>query len=106
MRSEEENIEALSRAMLSEAKQEADTILAEAKAQADAIRKRGQEQAEAQAAAVLERARAEAERLRGQAVATTQMKARTMELGHREKLLEKVFTTSQEQVATVQQRSD
>ncbi len=106
MRSEEENIEALSRAMLSEAEQEAEKIMADARTQAEAIRKRGQEQAEAQADAVLERARQESERLRGQALATTQMKARTMELGHREKLLEKVFATSKEQVASVQQRSD
>ena len=106
MRSVEENIEALSRAMLSEAKQEADTILAEAQTQAESIRKRGQDQSAAQAAAVLDHAHQEADRLRGQAIATTEMKARTMELGHREKLLEKVFTASRQQIASVQQWTD
>jgi V/A-type H+/Na+-transporting ATPase subunit E len=106
MRSVDENIEALSRAMVSEAKAEADQILADAQAKADAIRQHAQEQAAAERAEILDRARQEADRLRGQVVATTQMKARTMELEHREKLLEKVFATSRQQLAAVEQRTD
>jgi V/A-type H+-transporting ATPase subunit E len=106
MRSVDENIEALSRAMLGDAKTEAEQILAEAKAKADAILQKADEAAAAERAQILEKAGQEADRLRGQVIATTQMKARTMELEHREKLLENVFTTAHQQLADVQKRSD
>jgi vacuolar-type H+-ATPase subunit E/Vma4 len=106
MRSVEENIEALSRAMLGDAKAEAEQILAEAKAKADAVRQKAEEHAAAERAQILEKANQEADRLRGQVIATTQMKARTMELDHREKLLDKVFTLAHQQLADVVKRSD
>jgi vacuolar-type H+-ATPase subunit E/Vma4 len=106
MRSVDENMEALSRALLAEAKTEAEQILADAKVKADAVRQRTQEQAAAERSQLLDRAHQEAERNRGQAIATTQLKARTMELEHREKLLDSVFTAAQQQLSTVQQWSD
>ncbi|HTX80260.1 MAG TPA: V-type ATP synthase subunit E family protein [Longilinea sp.] len=106
MRSVDENVEALSRTLLSEAKTETEQILADAKAKADAIRERTQEQAAAEREQILDRARQEAERNRSQAIATTQLKARTMELEHREKLLDNVFTTARQQLSTIQQWSD
>jgi vacuolar-type H+-ATPase subunit E/Vma4 len=99
-------MESLSRAMIGEAKAEAEQAVTEAKARADAIRKKGQEQAEAQRAEILGRARQDAERLRGQVMATTQMKARTTELDHREILLNNVFATSRKQISSVQQWTD
>ena len=83
-----QEIEMLARAILTEARDEADQIKADAKEKADAIRRRAQEQAEAERKAILDRARQEAERLRGQAVATAQLKARSSQLTHREQLLE------------------
>lgn len=106
MRSVEENIEALSHALLNEAKAEAEQIMADTKEKTEAIRKRAQEQADADRKEILERAQQEADRLRGQVVATTQMKARTEELAHREKLLEKVFGTARQQLTSVEQWSD
>ena len=106
MRSVEENIEALSKALHNEAKAEAEQIMVDANAKADAIWKRGQDQAAAERKEILDRARLEAERLRSQVIATTQMKARTEELAHREKLLEKVFTASRQQLSSVEQWSD
>jgi vacuolar-type H+-ATPase subunit E/Vma4 len=106
MRSVDENMEALSRALLAEAKTEAEQILADAKAKADAVRQRTQEQATAERLQLLDRARQEAERNRGQAIATTQLKARTMELEHREKLLDNVFSAARQQLPSVQQWSD
>lgn len=102
MRSLDENIESLSRAMLSEARADAEQILAAAKAKADVIRQKAQEQAAAERAEILERAHQESERLRGQVVATTQMKARTMELAHREKLLDGVFAEARKQLQSVE----
>jgi vacuolar-type H+-ATPase subunit E/Vma4 len=106
MRSVDENIEALSHAMLSDAKAEAEQILAESRTKADAIRQKAEDEAAAERAQILERANSEADRLRGQMIATTQMKTRTMELDHREKLLEKVFVAANQQLADVQKRSD
>lgn len=106
MRSLDENIESLERAMISEAKAEADQKLADSRARADAVRQRGQEESNRVRAEVLDRARQDAERLRGQVIATTQMKARTIELEHREKLLIAVFTASKKQLPTVQQWTD
>jgi len=106
MRSLEENIESLSRAMISEAKAEADQIRTSAQAKADEIRQRAQQQADTERTEILDRARQEADRLRGQVVATTQMKARTMELEHREKLLDGVFEAARKQLPSIEQWSD
>jgi V/A-type H+-transporting ATPase subunit E len=103
MRSLEENIESLSRAMISEAKTEAEQIRANAQAKADEIRQRAVKQAEAERGEILERARQEADRLRGQVIATTQMKARTLELEHREKLLVNVFQAARQQISSIEQ---
>jgi V/A-type H+/Na+-transporting ATPase subunit E len=106
MRSVDENIESLSRAMISEAKSEAEQIRANAQTRADEIRQRAQQQADAVRNEILERARQEADRLRGQVMATTQMKARTMELEHREKLLDDVFAAAHKQLASIEQWTD
>jgi vacuolar-type H+-ATPase subunit E/Vma4 len=102
----EENIDALSRAILSEAQAEADKVLADARAKADAIRQRAQAQADDARREILDRASQEAERLRSQKIATAQLKARTMQLDHREKLLDRVFKMAQQELPAVQQWSD
>lgn len=106
MRSVEENFEALSRAMLGDAKTEAEKILAEAKDKADQIRSQADDAAEAERSRILDRAHQEADRLRSQVIATTQMKTRTSELEHREKLLDNVFETAKKQLADVSKHSD
>jgi vacuolar-type H+-ATPase subunit E/Vma4 len=106
MKSVEENIESLARAILSEAQAEAQQIKADAEAKAEAIRQRAQKQAEAERAEILERAAQEADRLRSQVIATTQLKARTQQLERREKLLEKVFTTARQQLSEIEKWSD
>ena len=106
MKTEAQDIEMLARAILTEAREEADQIKAEAKEKAEAIRKRAQEQAEEERQAILDRAREDAERLRGQAVATAQLKARSLQLTSREQLLERVFKTVKEKLSEVQKRPD
>lgn len=88
----EENMQALSTAILGEAQAEAEQIHAEGSAKAEAILKRAQEQADAESKEITGRAAVEADRIRSQVIATTQLKARTLELEHREKLLDSVFT--------------
>jgi len=106
MNTEAQDIEMLARAILTEARDEAEQIKAEAKEKAEAIRKRAVEQAEQERKAILERAREDAERLRGQAVATAQLKARSLQLTHREQLLDRVFKTVREKLSDIQKRPD
>lgn len=106
MKNDAQDIEMLARAILTEAREEADQIKTDAKEKAEAIRKRAQEQAEAERKAILERAREDAERLRGQAVATAQLKARSLQLTSREQLLDRVFKTVKEKLPDVQKRPD
>lgn len=96
----------LERAILMEAREEAEQMQAEAKEKADAIHKRAQEQAIAERRVILDRATQDAERLRSQAMATAQLKARSSQLEHREKLLDSVFAEVKKQLGGVAQRSD
>ncbi len=102
----EEEIEILSRAILKEADVDAGQIKEEAKAKADAIRQRAREEAEKERREILDQARQEAERLRSQVVANAQLKARTLQLDHREKLLDRVFDAAKQKLPAIQKRSD
>src|ERR1043165_8933479 len=106
MNTDVQDIEMLERAILTEARDEAEQIKAEAKEKADAIRKRAQEQAESERKAILDRAKQDADRLRGQAVATAQLKARSVQLSSREQLLDDVFKAVKEKLPDIQKRSD
>ena len=106
MKTEAQDVEMLARAILTEARDEAEQIKAEAKEKVDAIRKRAQEQAEEERKAILERAQQDAERLRSQAMATAQLKTRSMQLENREKLLDRVFEEVKKQLEAVKKRPD
>jgi vacuolar-type H+-ATPase subunit E/Vma4 len=106
MNTQVNDIEMLERAILTEARDAAEQVKAEAKEKVEAIRRRAQERAEAERKAILDRARQDAERLRSQAVATAQLKARSTQLSHREQLLERVFQAVKEKLPEVQNRSD
>ncbi len=106
MRSVEEGLRALSQRVLSEAQAEAEQILADAKAKADSMRQQAQEQARAEREGILEQARQDAERIRRQAIAAAQLRARTLRLKRREKLLDSVFDAARKRLPSVQQWSD
>ena len=106
MNTKVQDIEMLERAILTEARDEAEQIKAQAKEKAEAIRKRAQEQAEQERKAILERAREDVERFRGQAIATAQLKARSLQLGKREELLDRIFKTVREKLPEIQKRPD
>ncbi|MDK1080759.1 MAG: V-type ATP synthase subunit E family protein [Anaerolineae bacterium] len=106
MKTETEDIKMLSRAIMMETHEAADQMKAEANEKADALRKRAQEQAESERKVILERAGEDAERLRGQAMATAQLKARSIQLEHREKLLDSVFEEVKKQLDAVTKRPD
>ena len=102
----EEDLESLSRAIMKEAEADAELIREEAQAKAEAIRQRAQEQAAKEREEILKRAQQEAERLKGQVVASAQLRARTLQLEHREKLLDRVFDAANQRVAALQKRAD
>lgn len=106
MNTQVDDIEMLERAILTEAQDEAEQIKAEARAKAEAIRKRAQERAQEERRSILERARQDVERLRGQAVASAQLQARSLQLSHREELLDRVFKTVREKLPEIQNRPD
>ncbi|HXF85364.1 MAG TPA: V-type ATP synthase subunit E [Anaerolineales bacterium] len=102
----EEDIERLEKAILQEAREEAEQVKAEARAKAAEIRQRAQAQAESERKAILARAREDVNRLRGQTIAAAQLKARTLQLEFREKVLDKVFEAARQKLPNVRQRSD
>jgi V/A-type H+/Na+-transporting ATPase subunit E len=106
MNTEVQDIDMLERAILTEARDAADNIRAEAKEKVDAIRKRAQERAEEESKAILNLAQQDVERLRGQAVATAQLKARSVQLAHREQLLDRIFKAVKEKLPEVQKRPE
>jgi len=106
MKTEAQDVEMLARAILTEARDEAEQIKAEAKEKVDAIRRRAQAQAEEERKAILERAQQDAERLRSQAMATAQLKGRSTQLENREKLLDSVFDEVKKQLDAVKKRPD
>ncbi|MBI5824295.1 MAG: hypothetical protein HZB18_09730 [Chloroflexi bacterium] len=106
MKSVEEDIELLARAIMTEAREEAEQLHAEAKEKAEAIRKRAQEQAESERKAILARAKEDADRLRSQSSATSQLKARSVQLDQREKILNEVFEKARERFGSVMERPD
>jgi len=106
MRADEASLDALERAILNEANADVEQIRQAAKAKSDVIWQRAREEAERERKAVLEKAKQEAERVRSQFIATSQLKARTLELGSREKLLEDVFKAAQSQLASLQKEKN
>ncbi|NOH03607.1 MAG: hypothetical protein HND47_17435 [Chloroflexi bacterium] len=106
MKSEEEDIELLARAIMTEAREEAERLQVEAREKAEAIRRRAQEQAQAERKAVLDQARQDADRLRSQSSATSLLKSRSAQLEKREKILNEVFDEARKQLKTVAKRPD
>jgi vacuolar-type H+-ATPase subunit E/Vma4 len=102
----EEEIDRLSKAILQEAREEAEQIKSEARVKADEIRTRAQAQAEAERKVILDKAQEDVNRLRGQSVASAQLNARTLQLAHREKILNKVFEAAKQKLTNASKRSD
>ena len=106
METVEQDIEKLTRAVLSDAVEEAEEIMSTARSKAEGIMMTAQKQAADERKEILERAAQDAERIRGQIIATSQLKARTLQLERREKLLDNVFKEARKQLSTVPQLKD
>jgi len=106
MNAVEQDIELLARAIMVEAREEAEQLQAEAREKAEAIRKRAQQDAESERKAILARAKEDADRLRSQTSATSQLKARSTLLEQREKILNEVFEEARKKLSAVKDRPD
>ncbi|MBI3150956.1 MAG: hypothetical protein HYZ21_02380, partial [Chloroflexi bacterium] len=106
MKTEAQDIELLARAIMAEARDEAEQLYVEAREKAETIRKRAQEQAESERKVILARAKEDADRLRSQSSATSQLKERSMQLEQREKILNGVFDEVRKQLDAVKKRPD
>jgi V/A-type H+-transporting ATPase subunit E len=102
----DENLSALSRSVLHEAQADAEQILADARAKADTVLRRAHEKAESEHETILEQARQEANDLRSEAIAGAELQAQTKLLERREKLLDHVFETAQQQLPAIRQWTD
>jgi vacuolar-type H+-ATPase subunit E/Vma4 len=102
----EGSIEALTQAILGEAKAETEDLHKRAQEQAELIRLRAREAASRETTAILDQAKEEFRRMRGQKVATAQMKARSLELEHREQWLEKAFEAAAKRLQEIPRRKE
>ena len=103
---ERSDIQALKRAIIGDAKEEMEQILADARAKAEDIRRQAEEQAKAKRKVILQRAQQEAETLRSHAAAAAQLEAQTLRLKRREQLLERVFASARQQLASAPEWPD
>lgn len=103
---EQDKVQALERAIMEIAQQEAQTLLNEARAKADSL----QRQAQDKAAVESERIRAEAQQtvaeLLNQARAKAQLEAQMLKLQRREQVLKRTFDKARQQLAALPQRPD
>ena len=102
----EGSIEALTQAILGEARTETEDLHKRAQEQAELIRLRARETAARESSAILDQAKEDVRRLHGQKVATAQMKARSLELEHREQWLEKTFEAAAKRLQELPRRKD
>ena len=104
--SEQNDIQALERAIIDDAKGETEHILDDARARAEDIRQQAEKQAAAKRDEILQRAQQEVERLRSHAAAAAQLDAQTLKLKRREQLLERVFAEARRQLASAPEWPD
>ena len=106
MRTQNENLKALSRAALDEARSEAKKILADAKAKADHVRRQAQAGSETERKRILAQAQKEVDHVRSEAIASAELEARMLKLERREKLLKGVFDAVRDKLAAVTHWTD
>jgi len=103
---QDDNIQRLSREIIQQAENDAEKILADAKLKAEEIKKQAQDTVNNEKKRILDQAKNEAERIRGQSIATAQLKARTLILESREKLLTNVFESAIKKIPSIQEWND
>jgi vacuolar-type H+-ATPase subunit E/Vma4 len=106
MRTQDENLKALSRAVLNEARTEAKQILADARAKADHIHQQARAESEAERKRIVALARTEGDRIHSESIASAKLEARMLKLARREKLLGRLFDAVRDKLSAVAQWTD
>jgi len=99
----DERMQALARAVMKDASSEAEKIKDEALQKAEAIHKKAQEQAEAECKQIIDHAHQEATSMRSQNVSSTKLKVQMLWIERREKMLNKVFETTRQRMENTTQ---
>jgi vacuolar-type H+-ATPase subunit E/Vma4 len=102
----QDNVEALERAILGEARGEAQQIVESAQTQAQIIYQEAQAEVKDEGQVILDRARKQAEKLRSQAEASARIDAQKLKLKRREHMLSQVFDRAREQLASATEWAD
>jgi len=106
MNPRQNGIQALERAIMEEARGEADQILADARTEAKNIHHQAQAQADAEREAILQRAQRKAQDLHDHKTAAAQLEAQTLKLQRRERLLEQVFDAARQKLTSASEWPD
>jgi len=91
MQQDNVGLQALSSAILDDARVDAARIIADARAEAEAVLRKAKEEAEAKRQEILQKAKAEASHIRRQGIAAANMEAQTLLLSRRERILTDIF---------------
>jgi len=106
MSTRQNNIEALERAIIEEAQEEARRILFEAQTEAERIQRNVKAKTKAEEETIIQQAQKEAESIRSHSLAAAQLEAQNIRLKRRELLLRQTFDKARERLASVPQWSD
>jgi vacuolar-type H+-ATPase subunit E/Vma4 len=101
-----DSIESLERAIIEEARGEAQQIVESARTKAQIIYQEADSQVKAEGNIILDRARKKADTLRSQVEASARIDAQALKLNRREQLLTQVFDRAREQLASATQWPD
>jgi vacuolar-type H+-ATPase subunit E/Vma4 len=106
MSPKQNGIDALRKAIIAEATEEAARIQADAQREADRIKAQAQAQVDAKRESILRRAHENAKALRDHAAAEAQLEAQKLRLTRREQMLERAFDTARRQLGFIIQRPE
>jgi len=106
MSTKQNNIEALERAIVEEANEEAHQIHTEAQAEIERIQRDVRVRIKAEEERILQRAEKDAQSIRSHSLAAAQLDAQNTKLRRRELLLQSTFDKARERLTSVPQRPD
>ena len=98
---DDERVDVLRQAIMSQTRAEAEEIIEEAKAQAEDLRQEAEREAESDRADILESAHQEAETIRAEAAGEAEIAAHQLQLKKREQLMDQVFQDARDQLPSV-----
>ncbi|NLE45259.1 MAG: hypothetical protein GX620_11105 [Chloroflexi bacterium] len=97
----QDDIDALERAVMQEANDDVKQVLADARAKADRLIHESEAQSSSEVAEILQRARREVDAMRSHTIAAAQLDAQHLRLRRREEVLERVFGTARDELASI-----